>query len=57
MVLEVVEAEPAVKGDTVSNITKQVTVETGLQVKVPLFVKTGDKIKIDTRESKYLERA
>ena len=57
VVLEVVEAEPAVKGDTVSNITKQVTVETGLQVKVPLFVKTGDKIKIDTRESKYLERA
>jgi len=57
VVLKVTEAEPAVKGDTVSNITKQVTVETGLQVKVPLFVKTGDKIKIDTRDGKYLERA
>lgn len=56
VVLEVTEAEPAVKGDTVSNITKLVTVETGLTVKVPLFIKTGDKIKIDTRESRYLER-
>jgi len=57
VVLEVVEAEPAVKGDSVSNITKLVKVETGLQIKVPLFVKEGDKIKIDTRDSKYLERA
>jgi elongation factor P len=57
VVLEVTEAEPAVKGDTVSNITKLVTVETGLKVRVPLFIKTGDRIKIDTRESKYLERA
>lgn len=56
VVLEVTEAEPAVKGDTVSNITKLITVETGLKVRVPLFVKTGDRIKIDTRESKYLER-
>ena len=57
VVLNVTEAEPAVKGDSVSNITKQVTVETGLKVRVPLFVKEGDKIKIDTREGKYLERA
>lgn len=57
VVLEVVEAEPAVKGDTVSNMTKLVKVETGLEVRTPMFVKTGDKIKIDTRESKYLERA
>lgn len=57
VVLKVTEAEPAIKGDSVSNITKQVTVETGLKVKVPLFVKEGDKIKIDTREGKYLERA
>jgi elongation factor P len=57
VILEVTEAEPAVKGDSVSNITKQVTVETGLQVRVPLFIKEGDKIKIDTRDGKYLERA
>jgi len=57
VVLEVVEAEPAVKGDSVSNITKIIKVETGLQIKVPLFIKEGDKIKIDTRDSKYLERA
>ena len=55
--LKVIEAEPAVKGDTVSNITKLVKVETGLQVKVPMFVKEGDKIKIDNRDRKYLERA
>jgi len=54
--LKVIEAEPAVKGDSVSNITKLVVVETGLQVKVPPFVKEGDTIKIDTREGKYLER-
>jgi elongation factor P len=54
--LEVVEAEPAVKGDSVSNITKQVKVETGLEVRVPMFIKEGDKIKIDTRDGKYLER-
>lgn len=56
VVLEVVEAEPAVKGDSVSNITKNAKVETGLDVKVPLFIKEGDKIKIDTRDGKYLER-
>lgn len=56
VVLEVIQADPAVKGDTVSNITKTVTVETGLEVKVPLFIKTKDKIKIDTRAGKYIER-
>jgi elongation factor P len=57
VVLKVIEAEPAVKGDSVSNITKQVTVETGIVIRVPLFVKEGDKIKIDTRDGKYLERS
>ena len=56
VVLEVVEAEPAVKGDRVSNVMKGAKVETGLEVKVPIFVKEGDKIKIDTRDGKYLER-
>ncbi len=56
VVLKVVEAEPAVKGDTVSNITKGATVETGLEVKVPPFIKEGDTIKIDTRTKEYIER-
>ena len=57
VVFEVVEAEPAIKGDTVSNVMKGAVVETGLSVKVPMFVKVGDRIKIDTREGKYIERA
>jgi elongation factor P len=54
--LKVIEAEPAVKGDSVSNLTKSVKVETGLTVRAPLFVKEGDLIKIDTTDGKYLER-
>jgi elongation factor P len=57
VVLQVTEAEPAIKGDTVSNVMKGATVETGLTVKVPMFIKVGDNIKIDTREGKYIERA
>jgi elongation factor P len=55
--LKVTESEPAIKGDSVSNLTKSAVVETGLTVRVPLFVKEGDLIKIDTIEGKYLERA
>jgi elongation factor P len=54
--LKVVESEPAVKGDSVSNLTKNATVETGLAVKVPLFIKEGDLIKIDTATGEYLGR-
>jgi elongation factor P len=54
--LKVVEAEPAVKGDSVSNIMKNVTLETGAKIQVPLFIKEGDTLKIDTRSGKYLER-
>ena len=57
VVLKVVEADPGVKGDSVSNLMKNAVVETGLQVKVPLFVKVGEAIKIDTSNGKYLERA
>ncbi len=57
VVLEVVETEPGVRGDTVSNTTKPATLETGAIVKVPLFVNTGEKLKIDTRTGDYLERA
>lgn len=57
VILKVVTTEPAVRGDSVSNITKAATLETGLEVKVPLFIKEGDFIKVDTRTGKYLERA
>ncbi len=54
--LEVTYAEPAVKGDTSSGAMKTVTTENGIEIKVPLFVNQGDKIKIDTRTGEYLER-
>lgn len=57
VILKVIEAEPAVKGDTVSNITKLVKVETGLEIRAPMFIKIGDRLKIDTRDGRYLERA
>ncbi len=55
--LAVVETEPGVKGDTISNVTKPATLETGAVVQVPLFVSTGDRIKVDTRERRYISRA
>ena len=54
--LGVVETEPGVKGDTVSNVTKPATLETGAVVQVPLFVNVGDRIKVDTRERRYISR-
>ncbi len=57
VVLEVTETEPGVKGDTVSNVTKPATLETGGVVQVPLFVVVGDKIKVDPREKRYISRA
>ena len=53
---KVTEAEPGVKGDTATGVTKSATIETGARVQVPLFVKEGDVIKVDTRTGKYLER-
>ena len=55
--LTVVETEPGVKGDTVSNVTKPATLETGAVVQVPLFVNVGDRIKVDPREARYISRA
>lgn len=55
--LEITDTEPGFKGDTATGATKPATVETGAQVAVPLFVNTGDKIKIDTRTGEYLSRA
>jgi elongation factor P len=57
VVLEVTETEPGVKGDTVSNVTKPATLETGAVVQVPLFVNAGDKIKVDPRDRRYISRA
>jgi elongation factor P len=54
--LEVTYAEPAVKGDTRTGATKPVTVQTGIQIQVPLFVEQGDRIKVDTRSGEYLTR-
>lgn len=54
--LTVTEASPGVKGDTVSNLQKPVTVETGAEIQAPLFIKEGDLIKVDTRDGKYVER-
>ena len=55
--LTVSETEPGVRGDTVSNVTKPATLETGATVQVPLFVNTGDRIKVDPRERRYISRA
>lgn len=54
--MEVVYSEPAVKGDTSTNALKAATVENEVEIKVPLFVNQGDKIKIDTRTGEYVER-
>jgi elongation factor P len=55
--LTVTETEPAVRGDTVSNVTKPATLETGAVVQVPLFVDRGERIKVDPREGRYISRA
>ena len=55
--LAVAETEPGVKGDTVSNVTKPATLETGAVVQVPLFVESGERIRVDTREARYISRA
>jgi elongation factor P len=57
VVMTVTEAPEAIRGDTASNVQKTVTLETGIKVQAPLFIKEGEKIKVDTRTGKYLERA
>ena len=54
--LEVTYTEPGVKGDTATNTLKAATVETGATINVPLFIETGEKIKVDTRSKEYSER-
>ena len=55
--LAVAQTDPGVRGDTVSNVTKPATLETGAVVQVPLFVNQGDRIKVDPREGRYISRA
>jgi elongation factor P len=55
--LEVIKTDPGFKGDTATNATKPATVETGAEIKVPLFINEGEKIRIDTRTGEYMERA
>jgi elongation factor P len=57
VVLEIVETDPGFKGDTAQGGTKPARLETGVSVNVPLFLNTGDKVKVDTRSGEYLERA
>jgi len=56
VVMEVVYSEPGLRGDTATNTLKPAKIETGSTIMVPLFVNTGDKIKIDTRDRSYVER-
>ena len=55
--LSVTDTEPGIRGDTVSNVTKPATLETGAVVQVPLFVNVGDRLKVDPREKRYISRA
>ena len=57
VILEVTYTEPGIKGDTATNTLKPATLETGAVVRVPLFIETGEKIKVDTRTGAYVERA
>ena len=55
--LEVTQTDPGFKGDTATNATKPATLETGAEIRVPLFINEGDHIRIDTRTGEYMERA
>ena len=57
VILEVTYTEPGIKGDTATNTLKPATLETGAEVRAPLFIETGEKIKVDTRTGAYVERA
>ena len=56
VILEVTHSEPGVKGNTATNATKPATLETGAKINVTLFINEGDKIKVDTEKSSYIER-
>jgi elongation factor P len=57
VVLTVTDSPEGIRGDSANNVQKSVTMETGITIQAPLFIKTGERIKIDTRTGKYMERA
>jgi len=57
VILTVTYTEPGIKGDTATNASKPATVETGATIRVPLFINEGEKIRVDTRDGSYVERA
>ena len=57
VILAVTDAPEGVRGDSANNVQKAIILETGITVQAPLFIKTGEKIKVDTRTGKYMERA
>ena len=57
VVLKVADAPEGIRGDSSNNVQKPAVLETGISIQVPLFIKTGEKIKVDTRTGKYMERA
>ena len=57
VVLTITQTDPGIRGDTVTNTRKEATLETGLVVKVPLFVEQGEKVRVDTRTGEFMERA
>jgi elongation factor P len=57
VVLTVADAPEGLRGDSSGNVQKPITLETGITIQAPLFIKTGEKIKVDTRTGKYMERA
>ena len=57
VIISVTDAPEGIRGDSANNVQKSATLETGISIQVPLFIKTGEKIKVDTRTGKYMERA
>ena len=57
VVLKVKETDPGIKGNSATNVYKPATLENRVQIKVPLFIKVGDKVKVDTRSGEYIERS
>jgi elongation factor P len=53
----VADAPEGIRGDSANNVQKPITMETGITIQAPLFIKTGEKVKVDTRTGKYMERA
>jgi len=57
VVLEIVESEPAIRGDTATNVTKKAKCQTGLEIKVPQFIEVGERVKVDTRSGEFISRS